>query len=638
MGDALLAHGALQDPQREPPIADGQPYSSGHPRPSSSLPDCPKQQHYGPQSGNAFSSQFDMAQSSASRAAAFDMGGMTAALPPVAYSPTYIPGGQPQQGYTTGLGLPPTSQMQQPPQYAIQSVPLSNQPYYPQLAHPMQPYYPVPVYPAIPLQTRQNAVYRQPHMPPSPHSQAPQGQPAGYYYPNVNTFANPSQTMHQMSRQYVQIPQPLVDHRAAVSSPIVTSMGSRPYFNYDNRSPRPRTGNSESDSIDGRHAMVRGPPRKPKQRGHAIWIGNLPPHTDLMSLVNHVCKEAPGLESLFLISKSNCAFANFKDEQACAAAQQKLHDSRFQTVRLVSRLRKATMEKQSASAPAPEEPTPASSPAPYSDGDAQNEGTTATPAETLKHTQSDRAGEETHGRERYFVLKSLTVEDLEMSARNGIWATQSHNEDTLGNAFKAADNVYLIFSANKSGEYFGYARMTSPINEDPEAAIEFAPSAQTTGAFDLPKAIPTEAAEYAPKGRIIDDSARGTIFWEVERDEPDGAEGADGIGEDKSDGESLVGADGDLDEMPRSWGKPFTLEWLSTTRVPFYRTRGLRNPWNSNREVKIARDGTELEPNVGRRLIGLFSIAQNPTGPASALPRPAMGVTGYTQGPGRPYP
>src|SRR3954462_8986457 len=61
-----------------------------------------------------------------------------------------------------------------------------------------------------------------------------------------------------------------------------------------------------------------------------------------MNLVLHVCKEAPGLESLFLISKSNCAFANFKDEETSFAAQAKIHDSRFQTVRLVSRLRRSS--------------------------------------------------------------------------------------------------------------------------------------------------------------------------------------------------------------------------------------------------------------------------------------------------------
>ena len=81
------------------------------------------------------------------------------------------------------------------------------------------------------------------------------------------------------------------------------------------------------------------------------------------------------------------------------------------------------------------------------------------------------------------------------------------------------DNVYLVFSANKSGEYFGYARMVSAINEDPAVAIQFAPKAQAASDVDLPRAIPTEATEFAPKGRIIDDSARGTIFWEVERDE-----------------------------------------------------------------------------------------------------------------------
>jgi hypothetical protein len=184
--------------------------------------------------------------------------------------------------------------------------------------------------------------------------------------------------------------------------------------------------------------------------------------------------------------------------------------------------------------------------------------------------------------------------------------------------------------------------MTSPINEDPEAAIEFAPAAQTTGAHDLPKAIPTEATEHAPKGRIIDDSARGTIFWEAERDETaaDGTDGGGGADEEKSDGGSMMtGADGDSDGVPKSWGKPFTLEWVSTARVPFYRTRGLRNPWNANREVKIARDGTELEPSIGRRLIGLFNMIQNPGAPPPpAVPRPAMGPMRYPQGLVRPHP
>lgn len=165
----------------------------------------------------------------------------------------------------------------------------------------------------------------------------------------------------------------------------------------------------------------------------------------------------------------------------------------------------------------------------------------------------------------------------------------------------------MIFSANKSGEYFGYAKMASPINDDPAAAIEFAPKAHAVEDPELPRAIPTPATEFAPKGRIIDDSARGTIFWEVERDEIDGAE------EDDDENRSSR-SDQDLPLPSKAWGKPFQVEWISTTRLPFYRTRGLRNPWNSNREVKIARDGTELETTIGRRLIGLFHRLPSPSG------------------------
>jgi hypothetical protein len=35
-------------------------------------------------------------------------------------------------------------------------------------------------------------------------------------------------------------------------------------------------------------------------------------------------------------------------------------------------------------------------------------------------------------------VKSLTVEDLETSARTGIWATQSHNEAALNKAFEVS--------------------------------------------------------------------------------------------------------------------------------------------------------------------------------------------------------
>ncbi|CAD6441416.1 4ae0da81-dcda-412f-a481-07960a0d47e7 [Sclerotinia trifoliorum] len=434
----------------------------------------------------------------------------------------------------------------------------------------------------------------------------PQQQAGSQYYIQPGTFGQQGQnyTGNQMGSQYPQ--------RGSFSG------DSRPFSQQRNDLFVNVTGQAgRSNSVASsptQSTVVRGPPRKPRQSGHAIWIGNLPPQTDLMSLVLHVCKETVGLESLFLISKSNCAFANFKDEAACVAAQLKIHDSRFQTVRLVSRLRKASLG------------TPSQNPSPVSENEKASK-------EAVEKQQMPDGESSPLSKDKYFVVKSLTVEDLELSVRNGIWATQTHNEEALNEAYQTADNVYLIFSANKSGEYFGYARMISPINNDPAAAIEFAPKAQTVEDPDLPKAIPTPASEFAPKGRIIDDSARGTIFWEIERDEPEDVDEDDKSQSGKSD------VDGDAPS--KAWGKPFKLEWISTTRLPFYRTRGLRNPWNSNREVKIARDGTELETSIGKRLVGLFHRVQSPVAPnlpqmqGMGMPIQMMPLGGYPQM--RPY-
>lgn len=196
----------------------------------------------------------------------------------------------------------------------------------------------------------------------------------------------------------------------------------------------------------------------PISLGHAIWIGNLPPQTDLMELVHHVVKEAPGLESLFLISKSNCAFANFQDEATCAAAQQKLHDSKFQSVRLVSRLRKSTVEGAlGVTAPTgPAASTPPGSSTQNVGGFREGAGGTvlngstemaaAVPTKSSNAETKSNAAPVIHDmavqRDRYFVLKSLTVEDLELSVRTKVWATQSHNEETLNNAFKVRKSIH----------------------------------------------------------------------------------------------------------------------------------------------------------------------------------------------------
>lgn len=158
-----------------------------------------------------------------------------------------------------------------------------------------------------------------------------------------------------------------------------------------------------------------------------------------MNLVNHVYSLIPGLESLFLISKSNCAFANFKDDATCVEAQQKLHDSKFQSVRLVSRLRKNVADSTSGSPALQGLP----SPKPNSTVDGDESSSVISPSEPdpspSASTSSLRKGSTTTDggqQDRFFILKSLTVADLELSVKTGIWATQSHNEQSLNDAFK----------------------------------------------------------------------------------------------------------------------------------------------------------------------------------------------------------
>lgn len=155
--------------------------------------------------------------------------------------------------------------------------------------------------------------------------------------------------------------------------------------------------------------------------------------------------------------------------------------------------------------------------------------------------------------------------------------------------------------------------MTSQINQDPSAAIKFAPQVQPPSEQNRPQAVPTEATDNTPAGRIVDDAARGTIFWETESEESDDELDDEASQRDEDGGKPVPGKPAEAEDDMQTVGKPFNLEWLSNDRLPFLRTRGLRNPWNSNREVKVARDGTELEPSVGKRLISLFHSTQKPT-------------------------
>ncbi|WVR06553.1 hypothetical protein IAU60_003584 [Kwoniella sp. DSM 27419] len=71
-----------------------------------------------------------------------------------------------------------------------------------------------------------------------------------------------------------------------------------------------------------------------------------------------------------------------------------------------------------------------------------------------------------HFPRRIFILKSMTTRELEESVQTGLWRTQPHNEPILDQAFRTSQDVFLIFGANRSGEFFGYAKMIEPIDKE----------------------------------------------------------------------------------------------------------------------------------------------------------------------------
>lgn len=188
--------------------------------------------------------------------------------------------------------------------------------------------------------------------------------------------------------------------------------------------------------------MPRGPPRKPKQSGHALWVGNLPAGTQVIDLKDYFSRDAKNdIESVFLISKSNCAFVNYRTEQACNEAMARFHDSRFQNTRLVCRLRRNSGASSIVGVvtQSPEPSTDLLTQESGDDGEARLEDIKSPPI----GPGGARASSRETGRDRIFIVKSLTVEDLDLSVRNGIWATQSHNETALNQAFEVCGNCYL---------------------------------------------------------------------------------------------------------------------------------------------------------------------------------------------------
>jgi hypothetical protein len=388
---------------------------------------------------------------------AYNMGAMAGALPD--YGP-HAPGNMQNQASQSGgqrisgASTPAVVyQLQQNLQYPHQgSVQYMNPPQYGGFAPPQFQGF-------AHSQSPQSGPYQQyghsqQRMGPIPHqfAQFPQASPQYYYFPGA--MGAPAQQMGGYPNQAAgfQAPYPSrigpgsshefmgsQNNSLGVGQSMDEFQGVQAFYKTDIFSGALTQLAGRRPSENNLSVIPRGPPRKPKQSGHALWVGNLPPGATVSDLKDHFSREATrDIESLFLISKSNCAFVNYRSEVACTAAMQRFHDSRFQGVRLVCRLRRSSAATSGVPA----------APAAMSDRRVSTASSSKSPilgvpedaAEDNESAVNDHRDSTSSEKvpEKFFIVKSLTLQDLEQSVSNGIWATQAHNEDALNKAYEVS--------------------------------------------------------------------------------------------------------------------------------------------------------------------------------------------------------
>ena len=283
----------------------------------------------------------------------------------------------------------------------------------------------------------------------------------------------------------------------------------------------------------------------PAKTGFALWVGNLSPRTTLPDLCELF--GSPDLQSIYLIQRTGCAFVNYTDRAALE-----------QGMALVG-----------------------------SRGPRLHEHDLVTKPQVGDDKPSDTVTPGAYGAPtRYFVCKSLTVGDLDQAKKSGRWSTQLRNRDRLNEAFRTSENTLLVFSANRTSAYYGIARLDAEFAEE---SVESSAAPATPAPGAAPQVTPTTAHACAydgvpiPAGELVLDPLRGSQFWKVA-------------------GCACV------EPEVEKWTAPAAITWLSSPDavVPFTHTRQLKNSLNDNKPIKVARDGTEIDPAVGRQLCALF--------------------------------
>ncbi|KAJ6555650.1 YT521-B-like domain-containing protein [Mycena vulgaris] len=541
------------------------------------------------------------------------------------------------------FGYPPSFPVQEQPQsihggYTLASYYSSNTPLSP--VHGLQFSLPVPAgYASPPAPTAASPVQaRRLYLYPPTHVAHSRGGMLSHQNRTSSYFAQPL--------AYPISSQPLVDH------PPYTAPTSR-------IPPSSSSGTSLVPLPHGERLGRRAShPSPPAQRSEwAMWAGNIASDADHDELWGFFTQRssssgntdgsAPagassGVISIFLIRRSKCAFINYETELHLENAIARFNGVPLRTdpgcARLVCRVRLKDADlrrgvggqrgmgmrmglirsqaQQGNAAHDPRSSTATGRTCGHSDPDVNPKrppprpSSAASSSASLASTNSSLL--QRYFPQRFFILKSLTRSDLDLSVRTGVWVTQKHNEGVLDRAFRTAEDVFLIFSVNKSGEFYGYARMVGQVGEGPSATHDIpmlhAPRAQLLIAERLvensphspsspppPRDVHSAPAQLGPQHKT-NDASKASLDQHLSAKSPERR--------------GLIWEEG---EGVESLGQEFKLQWICTAPLPFQRTQHIRNPWNRHCAVKVSRDGTELEPSIGEALLEewrLFLAAQ----------------------------
>ncbi|KAH0826191.1 hypothetical protein J3R83DRAFT_5623 [Lanmaoa asiatica] len=571
---------------------------------------------------------------------------------------------------------------------------------------------------------------------PRPWNQRPRRDSKTFRAQSTGSQHLPSPTLGPSSKSIAVTTSRDTTPPAAADSPeLIFVQGSQKIDTHELNNKSAAIGTSRShDRPPVRRHYHPNPP--PNRSAWVMWVGNVPSdatHDELWRFLNHSAPlfsgsensggvEDSGVMSIFLISRSSCAFVNYQSEEHLNHAiakfsGRKLRSQDRRCPRLVCRERRkeddlragvgaqrgmgvhthyvkntlqmgieSVIKKTASSKGRLIDPSTISAPTSVPSASRDDEPSKPDTVEGVNPkvpTRSPSSYASTsssllvrHFPKRFFILKSLTKYDLDLSVERGVWATQKHNEAILDQAFRTSKEVVLIFSVNKSGEFYGYARMASgilrsnysvswapragsststsspsssrvrtpeqcesPSRRSPQMCTSLSdlqsveaspfpvlPSSDETedspSAASSPRAKSAQERRSAPpalnrdsedpvspdpppvktpkygwqeaKGTGVDDSGNPALHLQPVAEE---AHSGNGVEEDTQHGHP------EIQQREPSWGETFKIEWLCTKRVPFHRTRHLRNPWNHGREIKVSRDGTEVEPAVGQQMV-----------------------------------